>query len=140
MKGNYPIIIRKSDVDGYEVEIPDLAQFTEGDTIEECILNAKSCANITVCTMEDEKMEIPTASDMEDLQKNQDSSECLVFALIEVDSELYRKNVLNKSMKVTVTIPTYLNIKADEYNINKSKVLQEALKAEISKKCAVVVS
>lgn len=50
-----------------------------------------------------------------------------IVTLVDIDFEMYRKKHDNKMVNRNVTLPNWLNVKADPANINVSKVLQEAL-------------
>lgn len=51
--------------------------------------------------------------------------------MVIVDVAEYAKANFEKSVKKTLTIPSWLNTAALEQNINFSQVLQEALKAKL---------
>ena len=53
------------------------------------------------------------------------------FYQIELDIDEYRKKYDNKAIKKTLTIPNWLNTKAEANNLNFSKILQNALKKEL---------
>ena len=53
------------------------------------------------------------------------------ITLIELDIDEYRKKYDNKAIKKTLTIPNWLNTKAEANNLNFSKILQNALKKEL---------
>ena len=49
-------------------------------------------------------------------------------SVIAVDTETYRRYYENKAVKKTLTIPSWLNERAENANVNFSGVLQSALK------------
>ena len=51
--------------------------------------------------------------------------------MVTVDVESYASKNFDRAVKKTLTIPAWLNERAVEQNINFSKVLQNALKAEL---------
>ena len=63
-------------------------------------------------------------------ENNEDYSESFVN-VISVDVKAYAKEHFEKSVKKTLTIPSWLNDLALERNINFSQVLQEALLAKV---------
>jgi post-segregation antitoxin (ccd killing protein) len=48
-----------------------------------------------------------------------------------VDTDNYRRYFENKAVKKTLTIPMWLNQRAEDANINFSQLLQKALKTEL---------
>lgn len=51
-----------------------------------------------------------------------------LVSLVPVDTDAWRRQFDNKSVKKTLTIPSWLNKKAEKAGINFSQVLQDALK------------
>ena len=51
-----------------------------------------------------------------------------IKTLVTVDFDEYRRKTERKVVKKTLTIPSWLNVRAEEEGINFSAVLQEALK------------
>ena len=85
-----------------------------------------------------DKDKIPTPSDittidMEKIAKDLDSDDYDGFVnLVMVDVEDYAKKHFEKSVKKTLTIPSWLNTLAVENNINFSRTLQNALRKELN--------
>lgn len=124
MKQVYPVII-KPDEDGYLVEIPDLDALTEGKTLVDAMEMARDCIGLKGIAMEDFGQEIPGASPMQ-MIKEKASAEDMVI-LVDIDFAKYRESVDNRSIRKNLTIPAWLNTKAEKEGLNFSKVLQEAL-------------
>lgn len=119
----YPAIFTAEDV-GFSVKFPDLPGcFTEGDTIEETYKMATSAIGL-YAQAEDGKFEFPKASAPKDIELDKDE----FLVLIEFDLVEYLKNTSEKSVKKTLTIPSWLNNLAEQNNVNFSNVLQNALK------------
>jgi len=119
----YPAIFTAEDI-GFSVSFPDLPGcFTEGDTLEEAYKMAASAIGLYTQT-ENGNFEFPTASSPKDIEL--DKNEFLV--LIKFDLVEYLKNNSEKSVKKTLTIPSWLNNLAEQNNVNFSNVLQNALK------------
>lgn len=124
MKQVYPVII-KPDEDGYLVEIPDLDAMTEGKTLVDAMEMARDCIGLKGIAMEDFGQEIPNASPLQ-MIKEKASAEDMVI-LVDIDFAKYRESVDNRSIRKNLTIPAWLNTKAEKEGLNFSKVLQEAL-------------
>lgn len=118
----YPAIFTAEDV-GFSVRFPDLPGcFTEGDTIDEAYKMATLAIGL-YAQEEGGNFVFPEASSPSNI--NLDRNEFLVligFNLIE-----YLKNTSDKSVKKTLTIPSWLNNLAEQNNVNFSNVLQNAL-------------
>ena len=124
----YPAVFQKEDV-GYSVFFPDLKGcFTQGDTLEEAYKMAADALGLYLEDSETGAFNYPETSEIETIktEKNQ------TVVLVEFDEVEYRKRNSKKSVKKTLSIPQWLNIMAEEKNINFSQILQKALKAELN--------
>lgn len=128
MKVCYPVILTKcEDGSGYLVTIPDFDNNTFGETIPEAIEMARDAINLLGVTYEDHNEELPEPSDIAAL--NCEANE--IKTLVDADFDAYRRMLDNRSVKKNCTIPSWLNEKAEQANINFSAVLQEALKQRL---------
>lgn len=138
----YPACFFKEE-NGYSVIFPDLENgclSTCGDSLEEAITMAVDCLAGYIYTAWEFKEDVPPASPINsiDIKKiandtydnEGDYSEAFVN-MISVNVAAYAKEHFEKSVKKTLTIPTWLNELAIEQNINFSQVLQEALLAKL---------
>lgn len=120
----YPAIF-SSDNEGYYVEFPDIENcFTDGNTLEEAMENAKDVLELMLYEMETQNIEPPTATKMSDIKCTDGSFATLVLA----DTMSYRKRFKKSAVKKTLSIPEWLNVEAEKNEINFSAVLQQALK------------
>ncbi|MCL2087675.1 MAG: type II toxin-antitoxin system HicB family antitoxin [Oscillospiraceae bacterium] len=116
----YPAIFYAEDT-GYWVEFPNLEGCqTQGDSLEEAMLMAQEVLGLYLVSLEERKLPIPTPGNPATLT----APDGAFATLITTNMNLYRRN---KSVKKTLTIPLWLNQKAEECQINFSGVLQEAL-------------
>ena len=122
----YPVILSK-EANGYFVTIPDFDANTEGETLEEAIFMARDAIGILGIEMEDEGEQLPKPFSRT-CEKELGDQE----ALIDIDFEDYRKKHDNRTVKKNSTIPYYLNAQAEKAGINFSRLLQDALKRELS--------
>lgn len=130
MKICYPIILthcKDNDSEGYLVYIPDFDNNTFGETIAEAMDMARDAINLVGISRQDNNLPIPEPSDFESVKCK--SGEMKI--LVDVDFDAYRRMLDNRSVKKNCTIPSWLNEKAEQANINFSAVLQEALKQRL---------
>lgn len=144
MKVIYPVCIFQTKNE-YMAFVPDLnTNNTYGKTLEEALYMVQDL--IACYILEDledmEKNKIPKQSKIEDInikevQENweiQDNEIISSFkTLVVVDLNEFMLKWGNKSVRKNLTIPQWLNTKAEALNINFSQVLQEALIQKISK-------
>lgn len=110
---------------GYTVTFPDLPGcITEGDTIEEALLMAKEALELHLYSMEQDNEVIPDPTDPGKILVPSGA----FVTLIEAWMTLIRDEMVNKSVKKTLTIPKWLNDLAEQKKVNFSHVLQSALK------------
>lgn len=122
MKTIYPAVFHYED-NSYWVEFPDLPGCQSfGETLEETYKNAKEALGAYYVTALEEKININKPSSIKDIKSDDNSFATLVEADFSVKS---------KSVKKTLTIPSWLNDMAIEKNINFSQVLQDALKNQL---------
>ncbi len=120
------VAIFTKDNDVYNISFPDLPGcYTYGVTIEEAYNMAKEALELHLYGMEDDGDEIPTPTSAEAIQINNKKS---FTTLVEAYMPLVRNQMLNKSVKKTLTIPKWLNDLAEKHNINFSQLLQDSLK------------
>ena len=130
MKICYPVILTHcSDENskGYLVYIPDFDNNTFGETIAEAMDMARDAINLVGISRQDNNLPVPEPSDFESVKCETGEMKILV----DVDFDAYRRMLDNRSVKKNCTIPSWLNEKAEQANINLSAVLQEALKQRL---------
>ena len=80
--------------------------------------------------MEDQKEKIPpprTSNEIDASQGNFAQEGESLVSMVDVDFAEYRRRMDNKTVRRNVTLPNWLNQKAEKAHINVSGVLQEAL-------------
>ena len=107
------------------VDFPDIQGCsTSGNDMSDAIFMAQDVLNLTLYDMVQDKISIPKASRPQDIKISDEQ----FTSIIAVDTDVYRRFYENKSVKKTLTIPMWLNERAEVENINFSRVLQDALK------------
>ena len=109
------------------VDFPDIQGCsTSGDDMSDAVFMAQDVLCLTLYDMEQDKIPIPKPCNPHDICVNDEQ----FTSIIAVDTEKYRRFYENKSIKKTLTIPMWLNERAELANINFSATLQKALKQE----------
>jgi len=132
MKTVYPTFISQEGND-YLVYVPDMDIYTEGDSFADAISMARDSIGLKGIDMEDNKIVLPTPSTQDKaIKKAKADTEIYdyskgILTFVDIDFVLYRRKMDNKTVRRNVTLPNWLNVKADEAGINVSRVLQEAL-------------
>lgn len=131
----YPAIFYKDiDTGGYVVSFPDFDGATQGDDEREAMYMAQDWLGCALYDNFIEKKEFPKASSINEIEKDDEFlefSEGSFKSLVGIDIAEYAKKVDKKSVKKTLTIPSYLNEMGKSMNLNFSQVLQDALKQEM---------
>ncbi|MGN0574474.1 MAG: type II toxin-antitoxin system HicB family antitoxin [Ruminococcus sp.] len=130
----YPACFYKEKEGGYSVIFPDLDHLsTCGDTLENAIEMAVDCLAGYLYTAKQEGETVPEPSDMSSIDVNEEYNdyESAFVNMVAVDVAEYAKKHFEKSVKKTLTIPSWLNEIAVANNVNFSQVLQSALKEQL---------
>lgn len=130
----YPACFYKEKEGGYTVIFPDLNHLaTCGDTLENALEMAVDCLAGYLYTAKQEGENVPAPSDMNTIDVNEeyDEYESAFVNMVTVDVAEYAKKHFEKSVKKTLTIPSWLNEIAVANNVNFSQVLQSALKEQL---------
>lgn len=129
-KENYifPAIISKLADDDYNVKFVDFEEIiTYGRTLEEVYDMAEDALKLEIFDLYSDKLDIPLATDINKIKTN--NGETII--LVRVNLVKILKEYDNRSVKKTLTIPSWMNEMAESKKINFSQVLQEALKNKL---------
>ena len=120
----YPAIITKLDENDYNIKFPDFDEIISyGDSIEEAYLMAEDALKLCLFDLYEDSKTIIEPSIINNIKLD----ESQVMILVKVNLKQIIKEYDNKSIKKTLTIPSWLNKEAEKSHINFSKLLQEAL-------------
>ena len=127
MKYTYPAIFRPEEK-GFSIFFPDIRMGgTQGDDITDGLEMAHDFLVGAMIMLEDEKQEVPKPSNITDLElKNGEFA-----SFVSVDTAEHRRKHETKAVKKTLSIPSWLNARAEAANINFSHTLQRALKEDL---------
>lgn len=123
----YPILVHETKDGWYAVSIPDFGNHTQGKDLADALFMARDAIGLLGITLQDDGEEIPQPYSVK-FKKEKGYQEYIV----DVDFDEYRAEHDTRSVRKNVTIPYYLNSKAEKLGINFSRVLQEALLERIN--------
>lgn len=127
MRYVYPVIFKQEE-NQYSVNVPDLdGCFTFGASLFEAIEMARDAMAMWLCKAEDNNEVLPQASKAENIKADGG-----FINFIDVDTQEYRRLNDNRAIKKTLSVPSWLNAKAERAGINFSQVLQDALKVKLN--------
>lgn len=122
MKYVYPAILYPDDGQ-VGVSVPDLPGcHTYGKDFTEALFVARDAVEMWLWDAENNHEDIPAASESVKVKKGE------TFTLIAADTDEYRKANDTKATKKTLSIPAWLNYKAEKANAPFSQILQQGLK------------
>lgn len=124
MKYAYPAIFTPSS-EGYQVRVPDLPGcVTFGTDLPDALTMAQDAVEMWLWDAENKKEAIPKSTRPKEVACPDDSTVSLVLA----DTDRYRRENDTRAVKKTLSIPLWLNAKAEKANAPFSQILQEGLK------------
>jgi len=126
LKKAYPIILKPAKI-GYVVYVPDLDINTQGKDIADAMEMARDAIGLWVTTEEDLGRVVPEPS-LELPHPAPDE----IITLVDIDFAAYRRANENRTVRKNLSLPGWLNERAEKAGINFSQVLQEALKARLN--------
>lgn len=113
--------------EGFMAYVPDLEINTWGTSITHAIEMARDAISLWCVSQQDEGKELPPVSDMTAIEHEPND----IVSLVDADIDAYRRSLESKAIKKTLTLPSWLNEKAERAGINFSQTLQRALKEEL---------
>jgi predicted RNase H-like HicB family nuclease len=123
----YPVILTPLKSGGFCVTMPDFGTHTEGSDLANAIDMAKDALEMMGVFLQDEGKTVPEPSKVKDVKSISNE----IVTLITVDFNGYRRKTETKAVKKTLSLPSWLNVEAEEAGINFSATLQEALKEKL---------
>lgn len=124
----YPAVFTLEEEGMYSVFFPDLEGcYTCGDDLNDALMMAEDILAFVLYDYETERKKIPEPSKREDITLSDGD----FVNYVACDTLEYAKLHDNKAVKKTLTIPSWLNDKAEAEGINFSGVLQSALKKQL---------
>ncbi|MGG7163854.1 type II toxin-antitoxin system HicB family antitoxin [Clostridium ihumii] len=130
-KENYifPAIVEKLGKEDYNIKFLDFDYIISyGETLSDAFIMAEDALKMAIFDLYEEKKEIPQETLIDDIKVNDKQ----ILILVKVNLKDILKEYDNKAVKKTLTIPSWLNKKAEENDIKFSQLLQEALKSKLN--------
>jgi predicted RNase H-like HicB family nuclease len=110
---------------GYSVYFPDLPGCTSaGSDFSEATVMATEALSIFLYDLEREGEQLPTPSQPGDIEMPTPGS---LMSPIVYRQDFVRRDMLMRSVKVNVTIPEWMKLRAETMDVNYSRLLQGAL-------------
>lgn len=138
---NYPaLFLKEKDSESYTVIFPDLEGCIScGDNLNNAFKMAQDALGAYLFEYYTKPNEIPKASRIDEIEIKLDEDDKNYFLYdksfknyISIDLAEYVKKSSTKTVKKTLSIPSYLNEAGIENNINFSLLLQDALKKKLN--------
>ena len=134
MLSAYPACFYKEKEGGYSVIFPDLNHLaTCGETLDKAFAMAVDCLAGYLFEADRAGVAVPVPSAMSAIvpvDEYDDYEEAFVN-MVTVDFAEYAKTHFEKAVKKTLTIPKWLNDRAERENVNFSQLLQAALRQKL---------
>jgi predicted RNase H-like HicB family nuclease len=127
MKRVYPVVLTPVKEGGFAVTVPDLDIHTQGYDMADAMFMARDAIGMWICYEHDESRTIPDASDIANIKT--DTGE--IKTLVDIDVDEYRRAHNNRTVRKNLTLPSWLNDRAEKAGVNFSAVLQSALKKHL---------
>ena len=134
MLSAYPACFYKEKEGGYSVIFPDLNHLaTCGETLDQALAMAVDCLAGYLFEADRAGDTVPVPSAMSAIVPDDeyDDYEEAFVNMVTVDVAEYAKTHFEKAVKKTLTIPKWLNDKAERENVNFSQLLQAALRQKL---------
>ena len=127
MKYVYPAII-SAEEGKFLVSVPDLPGLhTFGNDMADALYMAQDAIEMWLWDAENKYETIPQASSLKKIAEMCKSPDQVV-SLVAADTDEYRRQNDTRSVKKTLSIPSWLNHKAEKVNAPFSQILQQGLK------------
>jgi len=127
MKHVYPAVLT-TEKENVLVSVPDLPGLhTFADNTADALFMAQDAIGMWLCDAENKGEPIPSASTQAEIAGLHPSAGHTV-SMVAVDTDEYRRRNDTHAVKKTLSIPAWLNHRAEEANAPFSQILQQGLK------------
>ena len=100
---------------------------TQGKDLADAIEMARDAISLWCVSEQDAGRSLPVPSELADARKKFGES----VTLVDSDIDEYRRKLDARTVRKNLTLPSWLNEKAEKANVNFSQLLQRALKEEL---------
>ncbi|MCL2606316.1 MAG: type II toxin-antitoxin system HicB family antitoxin [Coriobacteriia bacterium] len=125
----YPIVLEKTDDKNapYLVHVPDFEGMTQGADIADALNMAHDYIALAGVQMQNDGLALPSPTPLNNVVTTDEEIKTLVLA----DLAAYRAKLEKRTVRTTVTIPSWLVAAAKKEQINFSATLTEALQEKL---------
>jgi predicted RNase H-like HicB family nuclease len=114
------------------VSVPDLpGTYTFGESIADALYMAQDAMEMWLCDAENNKEAIPAPSALAEIAKQCKGVKSFV-SMVPADTDDYRRQTDTRSVRKSLSIPSWLNYQAEKANAPFSQILQQSLKAYLN--------
>ena len=128
MKATYPVILREVE-GGYLVDIPGFEINTFGATQYEAIEMARDAIGVAGIDKIDHGETLPEPISYKEAKVIGGDD---YISVVDIDFDQYRSELDNRLVRKNLTIPYWMNVKAEKLGMNFSYVLREAVEEYIA--------
>ncbi|PHU34416.1 type II toxin-antitoxin system HicB family antitoxin [Pseudobutyrivibrio ruminis] len=121
----YPVVLTPDEC-GYLVYVPAFNIDTSGKDMADAMEMARDAIGIVGIEYQDQGLALPNIDDGEMITEAND-----IVTYVDIDFDAYRLKCDNRRVRKNVTIPYYLNLKAEKLGLNFSRILEEALLVKV---------
>jgi len=125
----YPVLLEKTGDRkiSYLVYVPDFDGMTQGKGLKDALHMAEDYISLACVNYQDGGVKLPSSTPLEDVSLKEGQ----IKTLIMVDLIAYRAKLERRTIRTSVTIPSWLNKAARKAGINYSATLTEALQEKL---------
>ena len=127
MRKAYPVVFTQL-ADGYMAYVPDMDINTQGNDLAEAIEMARDAIGLVGIDLLDDGKSVPEARAIKAVAQKDGE----LVSMVDIDFDAYRRTHNQRVVRRNVTLPEWLNERANKEKINVSAVLQNALKKELN--------
>ena len=124
MKVAYPIILTPLEDGSYAVRVPELDIYTQGKDTADAMYMSRDAIGMWICYEQDAGRAIPAPDKIINIKVEPGE----IKTLVDLDVDAYRRAHDNRTIRKNLTLPSWLNDRAEKAGVNFSQVLQEGLK------------
>lgn len=121
----YPVVLTPDEC-GYLVYVPAFNIDTSGKNMADAMEMARDAIGIVGIEYQDQGRTLPDVDSGKFVTEKND-----IVTYVDIDFDTYRLKCDNRKVRKNVTIPYYLNLKAEKLGLNFSRILEEALLAKV---------
>ena len=121
----YPVVLTPDEC-GYLVYVPAFNIDTSGKNMADAMEMARDAIGIVGIEYQDQGRTLPDVDSGKIITEKDD-----IVTYVDIDFDTYRLKCDNRKVRKNVTIPYYLNLRAEKLGLNFSRILEEALLAKV---------